>query len=190
MRTLRSLEVFRFKINFCLLQHYTKVNVNNETVRSNVLFRNRPSHSSKTLNVVPFLQQHFSSFSIPKLFFSTRWGDPAVRTLTAILTSHTTVTNLLLCVMDPQLVTGLLQIKDFLIQGIFTQQEFDDQKRALMTLYPVARSAPLTVGIPRSPVSQPLPLKVISDAESRDPMTGRHRFGIRKCCKCPLLECY
>ncbi len=74
-----------------------------------------------------FYNNTFPHFRIPKLFFSTRWGDPAVRTLTAILTPHTTATNLLLCVMDPHLVTGLLQIKDFLMKGIFTQQEFDDQ---------------------------------------------------------------
>jgi hypothetical protein len=34
--------------------------------------------------------------------------------------------------MDPMLVQGLHQMKEFLHQGIFTQQEFDDQKAKLM----------------------------------------------------------
>jgi hypothetical protein len=36
--------------------------------------------------------------------------------------------------MDPNLVQGLHKIKEFLEQGIFTQQEFDEQKRVLMDL--------------------------------------------------------
>jgi hypothetical protein len=74
--------------------------------------------------------------------------------------------------MDPRLVTGLQQIKEFRDQGIFTQQEFDDQKRTLMDLYPLARSGPLptVAGVPQSPVSQPL--KGISDEESRHPITA------------------
>jgi hypothetical protein len=43
----QNVEVFRFKINFHTFQHYAKVNVHNTTVHTNVLFRNRPSHSSK-----------------------------------------------------------------------------------------------------------------------------------------------
>ncbi len=87
--------------------------------------------------------------------------------------------------MDPQFFKGLQQIKECLEQGILTPQEFDDQKRTLMDLYPVTRGDPLPTGVPQSPESQPL--KVVSDPESRNTITGRHRWGYRKCCKCPLL---
>ena len=89
--------------------------------------------------------------------------------------------------MDPELVKGLKQIKEFLEQGIFTHQEFDDQKKKLIALYPVSRSAPLTTVVPQSPMSHPL--KGVSDSESRD-VNGRHRWGYHKCSKCPLLACY
>jgi hypothetical protein len=63
--------------------------------------------------------------------------------------------------MDPMLVKGLHQIKEFLDQGIFTQQEFNEQKQKLIHLYPVAWTGPFFVvtgcitGVPQSPVSQP-----------------------------------
>ena len=79
--------------------------------------------------------------------------------------------------MDPELIKGLQQIKEFLVQGIFTQKEFGDQKKKLMVMYPVVRSAPLpTHDVPQSPVSKPL--KGVSDSESRD-VNGRHRWGYR-----------
>jgi hypothetical protein len=82
--------------------------------------------------------------------------------------------------MDPMLVQGLRQMKEFLQQGIFTQKEFDDQKTKLMQLYPLVWSGPLSdvpgvTTVTHSPVSQPL--KGISDKESREP-SGKHRFGI------------
>ena len=46
----------------------------------------------------------------------------------------------------------------------------------------------VVAGVPQSPVSQVL--KCISDQESRDPITRRHRFGFHKCCQCPPLEYY
>ena len=52
--------VAELNMKVCVL---AKVNVHNSTVHTNVPFRNRPSHSPKTLHVVPFLQQHFSGFS-------------------------------------------------------------------------------------------------------------------------------
>ena len=82
---------------------------------------------------------------IPKLFFSPR-----------LLPLSAPDTN-----MDPELLKGLHQIKECLNQGIFTQEEFDEQKKKLMELYPVTRSAPLTTGVHQSPVSQPL--KGVSD---------------------------
>ena len=99
--------------------------------------------------------------------------------------------------MDPELVKGLQQIKKFLDDGTFSQEDFDKQKSALLDAYPVARPGPALGGVPHSPASQPQasqpqvsqPLKDVSDAESRD-HTGKHRFGFRKCCKCPLQECY
>jgi hypothetical protein len=94
--------------------------------------------------------------------------------------------------MDPDLVKGLQQIKKFL-EGIFSQQDFDKQKSALLDAYPVSRPGPDLGGVPHSPTSQPQasqPLKGVSDAESRDPITGRHLWGYHKYCKCPLLECY
>ena len=99
--------------------------------------------------------------------------------------------------MDPELVKGLQQIKKFLDDGTFSQQDFDKQKSALLDVYPVARPGPTLGGVPHSPASQPQasqpqasqPLKGVSDADSRD-HTGKHRFGFRKCCQCPLQECY
>ena len=89
-------------------------------------------------------------------------------------------------------VQGLKQIKDFLDEDIFTKEEFDHQKFALMTLYPVARSGPLSGvaghSVPHSPESQPL--KGLCDQRVRDPRTGHYLGGLRKCCKCPLLECF
>ena len=86
--------------------------------------------------------------------------------------------------MDPELVKGLQQIKKFLDDGTFSQQDFDKQKSALLDVYPVARPGPTLGGVPHSPASQPQasqpqasqPLKGVSDADSRD-HTGKHRFG-------------
>ena len=94
--------------------------------------------------------------------------------------------------MDPELVKGLEQIKKNLDDGTFSQQDFDKQKSALLDAYPVARPGPALGGVQHSPVSQPQasqPLKGVSDSDNRD-HTGKHRFGFRKCCKCPLPECY
>jgi hypothetical protein len=99
--------------------------------------------------------------------------------------------------MDPELVKGLQQIKKFLDDGTFSQQDFDNQKSALLDAYPVARPGPVPAAVSHSPASQPQasqpqasqPLKDVSDADSRD-LTGKHRFGFRKCCQCPLQECY
>jgi hypothetical protein len=99
--------------------------------------------------------------------------------------------------MDPELVKGLQQIKKFLDDGTFSQQDFDKQKSALLDAYPVTRRGPTLGGVPHSPASQPQasqpqasqPLKGVSDADSRD-HTGKHRYGFCKCCQCPHQECY
>ncbi len=50
--------------------------------------------------------------------------------------------------MDPELVKGLQQIKKFLDDGTFSQQDFDKQKSALLDVYPVARPGPTLGGVP------------------------------------------
>jgi hypothetical protein len=149
----------------------------------------------KTLKIVPFLQHNFPSLSIflffqnfpfhPGFHFSTR--KVTVAPWPSLLPTSSTTS------MDPELVKGLQQIKKFLDDGTFSQQDFDKQQSALLDTYPVARPGPALGGVQHSPVSQPQasqPLKGVSDEENRDPITGRHLWGCRKCCKCPLLECY
>jgi hypothetical protein len=77
--------------------------------------------------------------------------------------------------MDPELVKGLQQIKKFLDDGTFSQQDFDNQKSALLDAYPVARPGPVPAAVSHSPASQPQasqpqasqPLKDVSDADSK-----------------------
>ena len=170
MGTEEEWEIFRFNINFQNFQHYTKVNSHNVTVHTNVLVRKRPSHSSKTLNVI-FTTALFVIFDfspIPKPFFS----DLIFWTVT-----HNAIyrCNVSFAHLSPQYGSqprkgsstdqGIPGSGYFHTSGI-RRTETDIDGSCITVL---ARSGPVSSlgGVPHSPASQPL--KGLSDVESRDP---------------------
>jgi hypothetical protein len=50
--------------------------------------------------------------------------------------------------------TDVSEMKEFLQQGIFTQQEFDEKEAKLLQLYPLPRSCPLSPVVGVTTVNQ------------------------------------
>ena len=106
--------------------------------------------------------------------------------------------------MDPQYVKALRDAKSLLDDGIFSEQEFEEEKDRLKQRFHVSQpgvspAAPAAAPRQRFQVSQPgvspaapaaAPRKGMSDSQCRDPLSKKYLFDHRKCSKCPQDTCF